>query len=409
MLFSILSLLACTLGLGLEVEVQHDWLFIGDEPKILEVNVLGPAGTEVDVDFNLVTDISLMYGRDTVFRSSRTVLIGPDGRTATDFTFEGMGPGFYQVCMSAGDYVHPGFNIGIDPEMIVSPTDRQADFEEFWKRNLEELAAVPMDLKLTVDPEASNDIRTSYIVEATSLGGAKIGGYLCMPVKDGKYPVFLDYMGYGADCYRYDPSSRPDAIEFLVSVRDQGLFKEGNERWIDRGLSSKEEFYYRGAFCDVVRAIDIACSLDKADTSRIFARGESQGGAFSFVAAALDGRIRAAAPAVPFLGDYRDYSRIVSWPVWEVFETADKFGIGREDLFTTLSYFDIKNLAEMITCPIFMAFGLQDPTCPPHTNFSAYNQLHTDKHFYCAPLCGHAMWEVKEWSELRSGWFETFR
>ena len=57
-------------------------------------------------------------------------------------------------------------------------------------------------------------------------------------------------------------------------------------------------------------------------------------------------------------------------------------------------------------CPVFMAFGLQDPTCPPHTNFAAYNQVGAPMQFHCEPLCGHAMWKEKRWQQLRSAFFE---
>ena len=49
-----------------------------------------------------------------------------------------------------------------------------------------------------------------------------------------------------------------------------------------------------------------------------------------------------------------------------------------------------------------MAFGLQDPTCPPHTNFAIYNNLGTsDKCFWCVPTCGHAMWLEDSWPPVR--------
>jgi cephalosporin-C deacetylase-like acetyl esterase len=62
-----------------------------------------------------------------------------------------------------------------------------------------------------------------------------------------------------------------------------------------------------------------------------------------------------------------------------VFEECDKKGISRDELMTMLSYFDIKNFADRIECPMLMAFGLQDGTCPPHTNFAAYNLVPAPK------------------------------
>lgn len=87
------------------------------------------------------------------------------------------------------------------------------------------------------------------------------------------------------------------------------------------------------------------------------------------VAAALDSRIRAIAPAVPFMGDFPDYGKIVWWPV-------------------------------------YMSFGLQDPVCPPHTNFAIYNNFGSEeKHFLCVPTCGHAMWKEEAWPPVRQEFF----
>ena len=214
-------------------------------------------------------------------------------------------------------------------------------------------------------------------------------------------------MGYGAYPFYFDPSASPQRIDFLVSVREQGIFRDPGERWIDKGITSKEEFYYRGAFCDVKRAVDFVCTLDKADINGIAAIGESQGGAFTVIAAALDSRIKVACPAVPFLGDYPDYARIVWWPVHEVLESADAAGIPREEIFSMLRYFDVKNFAPRVTCPVYMAFGLQDPTCPPHTNFSIYNNLGSrEKHYFCVPTCGHAMWLEPAWPPVRDAFIE---
>lgn len=393
----------------LRYEFSSGHLFTGKGRRALRVEAVNPSADEMEVRMALVSDLSLMSEtKDTVLLLSKSV----KGESANlDFPLDGVAPGFYQVNLSwesdglSGSYAP--FNIGIDPEEIVSPQDKRPDFDEFWGSTLAELAAIPMDVVMEFSPEHSNSQRNSYRVEITSFGGEKMGGLLCEPVKEGSYPVYIDYMGYGGDTYWYDPSSNPEAIEFLVSVRDQGIFRADNSRWIDRGLDSKENFYYRGAFCDVVRAVDFVASLDKADTSHLFARGESQGGAFTLISASLDPRIAAAAPSVPFLGDYRHYSQIVWWPVWEVFEEADRLGIGRESLFETLSYFDVKNFTDRIKCPVYMAFGLQDPVCPPHTNFAGYNMIESPKKYLCVPGCGHAMWMEEIWQQEKDRWFRS--
>ena len=374
-------------------------LFTGKGPYILCEKVDAAPGP---ASFQLVTDLSLMAEEPEVVLS-KSVTVASDGTVRVKLGR--LQPGFYQVRLR--DSIR--WNIGVRPDDVVSKPDPQPDFDAFWEQTLAELAQVPLEPEFTEILEFSNEKRRCYEVRYASLDGGVSGGILSVPLAEGKYPVCLQYMGYGAPVFYFDPNADPDRIDFVVSVRDQGIFKEGQDRWIDRGLSSKERFYYRGAFADAKRAVDFVASLDKADPDRIVSFGESQGGALTFVAAALDNRIKAIAPAVPFLGDYPDYAKIVWWPVHEVFDQADAEGIPRDKLFQMLSYFDVKNFASRIHCPVYMAFGLQDETCPPHTNFSIYNNLGTyDRRYYCVPTCGHAMWEVRAWDAQRSAFFAHY-
>lgn len=396
-----------------DVPVEHQWLYLDRKSCRLGVNVeAGENAPDIRVRLHLVTDLSLMSeSRDTVLTLTRNLR---RGRPSVKFNLGRLDPGFYQVNLSVegapAKYApFRVFNIGVRPEEIVSPQDKPEDFDSFWQSTLAEMAQVPMDPVLTKIPERSDSLRTTYTVKMKSWGGEIMGGILCVPVKPGKYPTYIDYLGYGANPIWYEPSAAPERVEFLVSVRDQGILKRKDHyRWIDRGLSSKETFYYRGAFADVVRAIDYVCSLEQTDPERLFARGESQGGAFALISVSLDHRIKACAPAVPFLNDYRDYSRIVRWPMWEVFDQCRKEGIDREDLFRMLRYFDVKNFTDRIQCPVFMSFGLQDATCPPHTNFAGYNMITASKQWYCSPKAGHGQWAEKDWHAARAEWFKAF-
>ena len=378
---------------------DRGWLFTGPAPYTLTTKVDASPGPAT---FQLVTDLSLMADNPDVILS-RDVTVAQDSTLTVPLGK--LQPGFYEVRLR--DSIR--WNIGVRPDAVVSQPDAQPDFDAFWKQTLAELDQIPLEAVWTEIPEFSNEKRTCYEVRYPSWGGGISGGIISIPVAEGKYPVCLQYMGYGAPVYFFDPNAAADRIEFAVSIRDQGIFKGDQDRWIDRGLGAKETFYYRGAFADAKRAVDFVASLDRADTDHIVALGESQGGALTFVAAALDDRIKAIGPAVPFLGDYPDYAKNVFWPVHEVFEQADKEEIDRAELFKMLSYFDVKNFAPRIHCPVYMAFGLQDPTCPPHTNFSIYNNLGTkDKRYYCVPECGHAMWQVPAWAAERDAFLSAY-
>ena len=73
----------------------------------------------------------------------------------------------------------------------------------------------------------------------------------------------------------------------------------------------------------------------------------------------------------------------------------------------TLSYFDVKNFTDRIQCPVLMAIGLQDPVCPPHTNFAGYNMIESEKRWICYPHSEHNVWQQKGWPEEKEKFFRT--
>lgn len=383
-------------------------IFLGEGPHTLEVGVAAVKGEKVALEMEVATDKG-----ESVGTYSNSFKMKADSMTVT-FALD-LEPGFYKTVLylveEEGKTELYTSNLGFNPEQIASPQDKQPDFDAFWEQTLAELAAVDPEYKLTLLPEHSNDIRRVYHVEMRSWGGEKISGVYAEPVKEGKYNTTIYYMGYNADVYYPDPSADPDMIEFTLCVRGQALNTPatGKGRWVAEGLESKDTYYYRGAFADVVRAIDFVCSREKVDQDHLVAEGESQGGAFSFISASLDHRIKAIAPAVPFLGDYPDYFIVASWPGNEVLAAQKELGISDEDLYRTLSYFDVKNFTDRIECPVYMSVGLQDPTCPPHTNFASYNHVKSQKQWICYPHCGHAMWQVPEWRKIKKEFFSGFR
>ena len=395
--------------LSVEPVLEHEWMYTSDEPALLRavVSTGTDSGWSGSIFLTLMTD-----RRDTVAVYEKHL----DGIRRTDtvtFNME-LQPGFYRAAFSAVSAdgqerrTFGTFNIGCDPEEISSPQDRQEDFGAFWEESLAALAEVEPEYRLTLLPEHSNDVRRTYRVDMKSFGGEPVSGIYVEPVKEGKYPVYITYMGYGASMWYNDPSARPDAAEFTLCIRNQVLNRKPGEKddWVVRGLADKDTYYYRGAFMDAVRAIDFVASREKVDTARIFAEGGSQGGALTLAAASLDRRIKGIAVFVPFLSDYPDYFRIVNWPADPVLAEAERLGISAADLYRTLSYFDIKNFTDRITCPVLMGFGLQDETCPPHTNFSGYNYITAPKSYITFPLAGHHVETEPGWWEARDAFFK---
>ena len=386
--------------------LDNDGLYFEDAPHILKATVDSRKDMKAEVIMTLSTDM-----KEPVKTVSKQVKIHQGG-AELEYKLN-LVPGFYEAVL---ELVEPDgtkrelarTNIGCEPEKIASPQDKQEDFDEFWNQTLEQLAATSPEYKLTLIKDRSNDIRRTYRVDMTGFGGEPVCGILVEPVAEGSYETVVSYMGYGSEVWYPNPSDNPERVQFILCTRNQALNRKDGEDnlWCTRGLESKDTYYYRGVFADAVRAIDFVCSREKVDQDRIYAEGGSQGGAITLVAASLDPRIDAIAPSVPFLSDYKDYFQIVEWPGNWILEAAQQKGISEEDLYTTLSYFDVKNFTDRIQCPVLMAFGLQDATCPPHTNFAGYNMIKAPKRWICYPNTGHDVWREPQWPQEVENWFK---
>ena len=234
------------------------WLFTGSGPYTLNTRVAAVPGPGL---LEVVADIHLLEDQPEVLMA-KEVTVSADSSLTVELGH--LEPGFYQLRLR--DTVLR-WNIGVRPDEVVSPPDAADDFDAFWETTLTELAEIPLEPELTAVPAYSNELRTCYEVRYPSYGGALSGGILSAPNAPGKYPVEIVYMGYNAAPFYFDPSAAPERIQYLVSVREQGIYRTPEARWIDQGLAGKETFYYRGAFADAKRAVDFVASLDQAAPS----------------------------------------------------------------------------------------------------------------------------------------------
>src|SRR5439155_3308348 len=138
----------------------------------------------------------------------------------------------------------------------------------------------------------------------------------------------------------------------------------------------------------------IVMDMPEIESARVGAMGGSQGGGLTLACAALEPRIKRAAPLFPFLCDYRR--------VWEMdlaagayeelktyFRLFDPLHEREEDVFTRLGYINNQHLAHRIRAEVLMAVGLMDTICPPSTQFAAYNKIGSPKNLVIYPDFGH--------------------
>ena len=407
------------LPLKQSVPVTDNWVF--DTKPAITIHIENPnaVAVEAKVIAKITTDL-----KKAVTTIEQVVEVPANGTLDVPVTTpEDLAPGFYRAHGIVNNKGARTFNFGISPEKIVSAPDKQPDFDEYWAAAKAQLAAIDMDAQLTEITTKSTAKRKIYLVELKSVPDSPEGepvtvrGYYAEPQDGQKHPVILHFYGYdtqGATSWPPCPGgNESDYAEFFFSIRGQMLnnraaknrIPDGKEDfvniygdWFAYNFGVKDGYYYRGAFMDCVQAVRFMATRETSDMTQLFAEGSSQGGALSYATAALsDYPFTAIAPCVAFLGDFPDYFNIVGWPA----ETAkaNKGSMTDEEMYAFLSYFDTKNLATRISCAVIACSGLQDGTCPPHTNLAPYNNLQTDdKEMYYYPEMGHEIpgnWNTK--------------
>lgn len=348
------------------------------------------------------------------------------GTGSVDLAINNLEPGIYNIVVLANGRLVESFNIAYDLASVKSESDTCSDFLSFWASATDQLAQTAPEYSLTELTEKSGSKRKIYLVEMKSVADGTSGspvvirGYYAEPIAEGTHPAIITYQGYDSAAYGPDGKATdpycPDGnsgdwAEFILSTRGQSInnrepYTNTYGDWFAFNFGDKESYYYRGAYMDAVRAIDFMASRDKVDASKIFAQGQSQGGALTIAAAALDPqkRLKAIAPSVPFMGDFPDYFKLAAWPRSVAVKEASEKGLSDAQMYEFLSYFDTKNLAPYIECPVIQAIGLQDNVCPPHTNMAPYNNLKVDnRRLVVNPLNAHSV--PSTWQAQYMEWF----
>lgn len=281
---------------------------------------------------------------------------------------------------------------------------RPADFDEYWDRALADLAAQPADVEITPAEFQTPYARCSHL-RFTGTGGARVHAKLLQPTQP-KGPAVLEFHGYNnfsGDWVTKLPWVALGHTVAALDVRGQaGLSVDETPvagwsmaTYLLRGIDDHpDNLIYRHLFLDTVRLAQIVMGMDGVDPDRVGATGYSQGGGLTLACAALVPRIKLAAPVYPFLSDYRrawelDLDEPPYNEIAEYFRRRDPLHRHEDQVFTRLGYVDIQHLAPRVRAHTMLTVSLNDRTCPPSTQFAAYNKLTAEKSHRVYPDYDH--------------------
>lgn len=290
---------------------------------------------------------------------------------------------------------------------------RPADFDTYWEESLRELDA--QDLSYTLEKETAFEAPgvECYHLYFTGVGGARIHSRLLKPLRRdasgvGKFPgvcLFHGYNGNAGDWYSKLPFAQSGMVIAAMDVRGQfGLSDDCSitagatvKGQIIRGVDDDDpkKLFFRSVFLDTAQLARVLMSMDFVDETRIGAYGGSQGGALTLACASLEPRVKKILTCYPFLCDYKRVyemdliSQNAYAEIGHYFRQKDPRHERENRFFERLGYIDLQYLAPRIRAEVLMLTGLMDTTCPPSTQFAAYNKIKAPKKYLLYPEYGH--------------------
>lgn len=285
---------------------------------------------------------------------------------------------------------------------------KPADFEKYWELALAEMRAV--DPRIELRPASfTSPCADCFELFFTGVGGARIHAKLLRPkgpARGSSQPAVLMFHGYSGSAGDWCDKLPYVSAGFTVAALDcrgQGGISEdpGGIRGttmsgqIIRGVDdAPEKLLFRQIFLDTAQLAGIVMGLPGVDPARVAAMGGSQGGGLTLACAALEPRVRMAAPVFPFLSDYlrvweMEQAKGAYEEISRYFRQMDPRHERREEFFTRLGYIDIQHLAPRIRAEVMLGIGLSDTICPPSTQFAAYNKISSKKSYVAYPDFGH--------------------
>ncbi len=280
------------------------------------------------------------------------------------------------------------------------------DHDAYWKRALKELADTDAKIEL-VKADYQLPFAECFHLYFTGVKGARVHAkYLRPKNASGKHPAVVQFHGYSGSSGDWHDKAAYAALGFSVfslDCRGQGGKSQdtggvvGNtlRGHIIRGLDGNPDgLLFRDIFLDTAQLAGIAMNMPEVDAKRVGCFGGSQGGALTIACAALEPRIKRAAPVFPFLSDYKrvwemDQAKAAYEELQTYFRHFDPLHEREEEVFTKLGYIDIQFLAPRIKAEVLMGVGLMDTICPPSTQYAAYNKIKSKKSTVIYPDFGH--------------------
>ena len=321
--------------------------------------------------------------------------------------------GFFRVDVTAhvnGNDYKGACAAAFSPEKIQPTTVMPADFQEFWRKSIEEARMTDLNPTKRLLPErCTKDVNVYEVSFQNVRWGSRTYGILTVPVREGKYPALLRVPGAGVRPYGgdiYTASQGAVVLEIGIhgipvtmeqSIYDNLLNGALNGYW-NFGMDNRDQSYYKHVVLGCIRALDYIEQYTPWNGKELGVTGSSQGGFLTLATTGLDQRVTFYAAVHPALCDHTASLKGIAcgWPHYFYWNK----GKGMEKNIETSRYYDGVNFARLITPQQngWFSFGYNDDVVPPTTSWAAYNVVKGPKQVSPYQQTAH-FWYQEQWDE----------
>jgi len=304
-------------------------------------------------------------------------------------------------------------------EEYVPALETPDDLHEFWKRTLAAQARYPIEVHSELIPTHLMTLE-HYDISYSGYGGAPIKAWLTRPAGvERDLPLVVEFQGYnggrGLPVERLTWASAGYAHLFVDTRGQGGTWGGGGHTpdpqgsdpaapgFMTRGILDRDNYYYRRVFVDAVRAVQAGRQLPGVRAESVTVAGGSQGGGIALAVAALVPDLTAVLADVPFLSHFRRAVDITTEdPYREITRYLSTHRDRTEQVFRTLSYFDVANLVTAANAPALFSVALMDTVCPPSTVYAAFRQYAGPAEIVVYPYNDHEGGQAHHWTRQLS-------
>lgn len=295
------------------------------------------------------------------------------------------------------------FSLAFEPEKIQPGLPAPDDFLPFWQQEIRDFSAkaAPIEQK-KLDQYSIAGKYTTYLLTIPTPDG-HIYGFLCVPDRSGAQPALVSvchagpgflkpelsdrFVTLALNIHPYSPSEAPQ--KYTAQNQGKSVNQRFSAQYMYQGLPDARRYYFYNAVIGTVGAVEWLAKQPFVNAEKIGYYGQSQGGGFGLILAALTGKFKHTLVLMPAFCDQNAAvaKRLSGWPCLDSCLPA----AGDSKAIAAMArYYDAANFSAAIKTPVRVIVGFQDFVCPPDSVYAAYNQLAGPKSILNLPRQGHS-------------------